>query len=143
MEVNFYEDWSKNKENITTYSVYKFVGKLEDILIGSHERRAPESDPYIRKVVNASYRPKDAPNVDWPAAARAAAKGTASVGKNVLSYLSRSHEPKWRSEIQKMFDGAQELIQERQKTRANEIIRLRNAKLESWKTALQDREETV
>jgi len=142
MEVDFYENWDYNMKNggrLTTYSVYEFVGKIEDILIGSHESRMRESGPYIPKVVNSPHIPKDAPNVDW-AAVTIAVRGTASVGKNVFSHLSGSHEPKWRSEIQKMLDGVQDLIQERQKMRADRMIGMRNAELERWKKALQDLE---
>lgn len=133
----------ENGGRLTTYSVYKFVGKLEDILIGSHESGVHESGPYMHKVVNAPHKPKDAPNVDWAAATMAATRGTVAVGKNVFSYLSGSHETKWRGEIQKMFDGAQDLIQKRQKMRADEMIQLRNAELETWKNALHDQEETI
>lgn len=110
----------ENGRRLTTYSVYEFVKKIEDLLIDSHESWVHESGPYI---------PRQAPEVDW-----------AVVGKKMLSYLSGSHELKWRSEIQKMFDGAQDLIQIRQKMRADEMIGLRNAELLRWKKALQDLE---
>jgi hypothetical protein len=146
MEVDFYKNWTKNMENggrLTTYSVYGFVEEIEDILIDSHESRAHESGPHMPKAVNSPHKPKDAPTVDWAAATKAAAKGTASVGKNVFSFLSGSQEPKWRSEIQKMFGDAQDLIQKRQKMQADKMIGLRNAELERWKKVLQDGKATV
>lgn len=145
MEVNFFENWSKNMENggrLTTYSVYEFVRGIEYEIIGSHDSRSHESGHSVPKVVNASRKPKAAPDVDWGAVTKAAAKGAASYSKKGFWYLSGSHEPQWRSEIQKMFDGAQRLIEERQEMRADEMIGLRNAELEKWKTALQDETET-
>jgi len=142
MGVDFYKNSSKNMENggrLATYSVYEFVGKLEDLIIG----RAHESGPHRPKIVDAPHKLKDAPDVDWSAAAKAAVRETASVSKRVFSYLSGSHDPKWRSEIQNMFEGAQKLIEERQKIRADEIIVSRNDKLEAWKKALQDEQEIV
>jgi hypothetical protein len=139
MEVDFYKNWTKNIENggrLTTYSVYEFVRKIEDILIGSHKSRARQSGSHMHKVVNSPHKPKDGPKVDWAAA-------TAAAGKNVFSHMSGSHEPEWSGEIEKMFDGAQDKIQMRQETRAREMIKLRNAESEKWKKALQDGNETV
>jgi hypothetical protein len=139
--VDFYENWSENMKNggrLTTYSVYKFVRNLEDILIGPHESQASESGPYMPKAVSVSHKPKDLPSVDWFAVARAAARETASVSKHVFSHLSSSHGSKWKNEIQKMFDDAHDLIQNRQEVRADEMIKSRNAELERWKKALQE-----
>jgi hypothetical protein len=132
MEVDFYKNWEQNMENgnrLKTYSVYEFVWKIERILIGSHESRAHEPGPHMAQVV---HRPREPPRVDWTAVGNAVGS---AVG-NAFSRLSGPNE--WRSDIDKMFNGAQERIQKRQTTRANELIELRNAELEKWKKALQD-----
>jgi hypothetical protein len=139
--VDFYKDWRYNTRDggrLTTYSVYEFVGKLEDIIIGSHESSAPETSPHTHKVANVSHKPKEPPIVDWGEAAMATTKGALAFGKSVLSHLSGLHEAKWKSAIEKMFKGAQDRIVERHKMRADEMIKRRNAELERWKKALQD-----
>src|SRR5271154_5379031 len=120
MEVDFYENWSENVKKggvFTTYSVYEFVGRIEDILLGSHERQARESSPHGSKGSDASRKPKEMPpKADWAAAGGAVAKGAISAGKKLVSYLSNSpesHGPGWSSELQKMFEGTHDFIQER------------------------------
>lgn len=146
MEVDFYENWKTNVENggrLTTYSVYEFVRKIDDILLGAHERRASESGPHRPKVVNAPHKPKENPNPDLAAATKAGVKGTASAATKMFSRLSGSDKPGWSSEKRKMFDDAHDHIQKRQEMLADELIVLRNAELERWKKALQDGNETV
>src|SRR5271156_1226965 len=149
MGVDFYESWSENVKKgglLTTLSVYGFVGRLEDILLGSHERQARESSPHGSKGSDAPHKPKDMPpKADWAAAGGAVAKGAISAGKRLVSYLSNSHEsyePEWSSELQKMFEGTHDRIQKRQEALASKLIGLRNAELERWKKALQDGSET-
>lgn len=150
MGVDFYENWSENMKKgglLTTYSVYEFVGGIEDILLGSHERQAREPSPHGSKGSDAPHKPKDMPpKADWAAAGGAVAKGAISAGKKLVSYLSNSHEPhephgpEWSSELQKMFEGTHNRIQKRQEALAGKLIGLRNAELERWKKALQDGE---
>jgi hypothetical protein len=136
MEVDFYENWSSNKECLTNYSVYKFVGEMEDILIASHGRRASEaseSGPHGPRVGDAPRKQKDMPpDPDW-----------AVLGQKVVSLLFGSHEPGWRNALEKMFDDAHDHIRKRQEMLAGKLIGLRDAELERWKTALRDRQETV
>jgi hypothetical protein len=141
MGVDFYKNWRYNTRDggrLTTYSVYEFVGKLEDIIIGSHESSAPETSSHTHKVANVSHKPKEFPIVNWGRAAIGTTKGAVALGKSVLSHLSGFHESKWKSAIEKMFNGAQDRIVERRKMRADEMIKWRNAELEKWRKALQD-----
>jgi hypothetical protein len=121
---------------LETYSVYGFVCKIEEILIGPHENRAHGSGSHTPKVVNAPHKPREVTSVDsvdWDAEFQ----GFVSGFKNVFR-LSGSHETEWTSEIKKMLDGAHEKIRKRQKKLAEELMVLRNAELEKWNRALQD-----
>jgi hypothetical protein len=146
MEVDFCKSWRKintgNGGCLTTYSVYEFVAKLEDILIGPHESPEHESGTNMHKVANVPHRLRDDPDVDWFAATMAAAKGAVALSKNAFEHLPGSHKIQWKKEIVKMFDEAQVLIQNRQETRADEMIKWRNTEVEKRKKALQDRKET-
>lgn len=149
MGVDFYENWSENVKNggfLTTCSVYEFVGEIEDILLGSHERQAREPSPHGSKGSDVQHKPKDTPKADWAAAGGAVTKGAISAGKKLVSYLSSHNEShdglEWNSELRKMFEGTHDHIQKRQETLAGKLIRLRNAELERWKKALQDGSET-
>jgi len=82
MEVDFYESWSENVKKgglLTTCSVYEFVGRIEDILLGSHERQARESSPHGSKGSDASRKPKEMPpKADWAAAGESSRYGDIS-----------------------------------------------------------------
>jgi hypothetical protein len=149
MGVDFYENWSENvkKEGfLTTCSVYKFVGEIEDILLGSHERQACESSPHGSKGSDTPHKLKDMPpKPDLAAVGEAAIKGIVSTGKKLVSYLSGSHEPperEWRRELQEMFIGTHNRIRKRQEELAGKLIELRNTELKRWKEALLDRDDS-
>jgi hypothetical protein len=144
MGVDFYENWSYNFDNaaprITTYSVYEFVGKIETILIGAHERHTHESGHSRHKSANGPHKPREGPNVDWHAVGKAALTGTASAVEKGLSMLKGSHESKWNGDLQQMFDNAHSHIQAAQELLANKIIGLRKNELESWNKILREGE---
>jgi hypothetical protein len=143
MELNFYKRWSDNMKDgvpLPTCSVCEFVRKLEGILSDSHQIKAPESDLKATEAVDAPHmgKPKDPPLVNWGGAVVAVSDEIRGVGKRLFPFLLGSHE--WRIEMTKMFDSAQVLILDRQKSKADGLIQSRNDELKEWKKALQSRE---